>query len=83
MVHARMAKTVYPRCFGWDGADANANFPGDYKKIIVLDGIGASEEYINQQPEKILELFDGAGIEVEFQRISLDRPRGLLLDCLT
>ena len=75
-------KTVYQGYFGWDKADANANFPGFYKKIIVLDGIGASERYINEHPEKILELFDWTGVEVEFHEITLDRLKGLLLECL-
>lgn len=39
-------KTVYQRYFGWDKADANANFPGFYKKIIVLDGIYYSTEHL-------------------------------------
>jgi len=75
-------KTVYQRYFGWDEADANANFPGYYNKIIVLDGIGISDKYINEHPEKILELFDWTGVEVEFQNIFLDRLEELLLECL-
>jgi hypothetical protein len=75
-------ETVYQRYFGWDEADANANFPGYYKKIIVLDGIGVSDKYINERPEKILQLFDWTGVEVEFQDISLDRLKRLLLECL-
>jgi len=47
-------KTVYQRYFGWDRADANANFPGYYKKIIVLDGIGISERYFSEYPEKVV-----------------------------
>jgi len=75
-------KTVYQRYLGWDRADANANFPGYYKKTVVLDGLGISGEYINEHPERILELFDWTAVEVEFQQISLERLKGLLLECL-
>ena len=75
-------KTVYQRYFGWDRADANANFPGYYRKIIVLDGIGISDRYLNEHPEKVLELFDWTGVEVQFYEISLDRLKRLLLECL-
>jgi hypothetical protein len=75
-------KTVYQRYLGWDRADANANFPGYYKKIVVLDGLGVSDGVISEHPERILELFDWTAVEVEFQRISLDRLQGLLLECL-
>jgi len=51
-------------------------------KIVVLDGIGIAEEYTNEHPEKILELFDWTGVEVEFHEISLDRLKKLLLECL-
>jgi len=37
-------KTVYQTYFGWDDADANANFPGFYDKIVVLDGLGLADE---------------------------------------
>ena len=75
-------KTIYQRYFGWDAADANANFPGFYDKIIVLDGLGLAEEYMIQHAEEILELFDWTGLEVEFHTISLDRLKGLLVNSL-
>jgi len=75
-------KTVYQKYFGWDSADANANFPGFYDKIIVLDGLGLAEEYMIQHAEEILELFDWTGLEVEFHSITLDRFKGLLVDSL-
>ncbi len=78
----RSWKVVYQRYFGWDEADANANFPGFYDKIIVLDGLGIAEEYMMQHAEEILELFDWTGLEVEFQPISLERFKGLLVDSL-
>jgi len=76
-------KTVYQKYFGWDDADANANFPGFYDKIIVLDGLGLAEEYMIQHAEGILELFDWTGLEVEFHPITLDRFKGLLMDSLS
>ena len=78
----RSWKTVYQRYFGWDRADANANFPGFYRRIVVLDSIGMSDKYIEEHPEKVLELFDWTGLEVEFQKLSLDRLKRLLLGCL-
>jgi hypothetical protein len=74
----RSWKTVYQRYLGWDQADANANFPGYYEKIIVLDGLNLAEEYMTEHAEQILELFDWTGLEVEFHPISLDRFKGLL-----
>jgi len=75
-------KAVYQKYFGWDDADANANFPGFYDKIIVLDSLGLAEEYMIQHAEEILELFDWTGLEVEFYPITLDRFKGLLVDSL-
>ena len=76
-------KVVYQKYFGWDNADANANFPGFYDKIIVLDSLGLAEEYMIQHAEEILELFDWTGLEVEFHPITLDRFKGLLVDSLS
>lgn len=76
-------KTIYQKYFGWDAADANANFPGFYDKIIVLDSIGIADHYMVEHPEEILELFDWTGLEVEFHPITLDRFRGLLTNAFT
>ncbi|HEY67969.1 MAG: hypothetical protein DRI79_08465 [Chloroflexi bacterium] len=76
-------KVIYQKYFGWDDADANANFPGFYDKIIVLDALGVAEEYMTQHAEEILELFDWTGLEVEFHPITLDRFKGLLVDSLS
>lgn len=70
---------VYQKYFGWDRADANANFPGYYDKIIVLDALGVESDYSMEKAEVILELFDWTGLEVEFHAITLDRFKGLLL----
>jgi len=71
-------QTVFQNYFGWDHADANANFPGFYDRIIVLDGLGVEEDYMTNRAEQILELFDWTGLIVEFHPISLERFKGLL-----
>jgi len=76
----RSWKTVYQKYFGWDRADANANFPGFYDKIVVLDSLQVAEIYTTQYAEQTLELFDWTGLEVEFQPVTLDRFQGLLVD---
>jgi hypothetical protein len=76
-------RAIYQKFFGWDGADANANFPGFYDKIIVLDSLGLAEEYMTHHAEEILELFDWTGLEVEFHPISLGRFSTLLADALS
>ena len=76
-------KVVYQRYFHWDRADANANFPGFYDKIVVLDSLGLADEYMAQHAEEILELFDWTGLEVEFHPISLDRFKRRLKDACT
>jgi hypothetical protein len=75
-------KVVYQKYLGWDSADANANFPGFYDKIIVLDSLGLSEEYMIQHAEELLEIFDWTGLELEFQSIRLDRFKGLFESAL-
>lgn len=75
-------KTIFQRYLCWDEADANANFPGYYDKIIVLDGIGLTDEYMIRNAFNILELFDWTGLEVEFQPITLNRFKRLLLDAV-
>ena len=75
-------KVVYQRYFGWDSADANANFPGFYDRIVVLDSLGLEQEYTTERAEEILELFDWTGLEVVFHPITLDHFRGLLEDAL-
>jgi hypothetical protein len=74
----RSWKVIYQNYFGWDRADANANFPGYYDKIVVLDGLGLSEDYMSQHAENILELFDWTGLVVEFHPITLSRFKRLL-----
>jgi len=75
-------KTIYQNYFGWDRADANANFPGFYDRIIVLDSLNIADEYMSTRAEEVLEIFDWTGLAVEFHPIGLDRLKGLLLDAL-
>ena len=75
-------RVIYQRYLGWGRADANANFPGYYDKIVVLDALGLADEYMAQHAEDILELFDWTGLEVEFYPITLDRLKRLLEDAL-
>lgn len=79
----RSWKTVYQKYFAWDRADANANFPGFYDKIVVLDTLGIADEYTMQHAEEILEMYDWTGLEVEFHPITLDRFKGLLQEALS
>lgn len=76
-------KTVYQGYFHWDRADANANVPGYYDKIIVLDTLHLEDEYMTQHPEEILDLFEWTGLEVEFHPISLDHFKSLLENALS
>jgi len=75
-------KLVYQEYFHWDRADANANFPGFYDRIVVLDSLNLEEEYTTHRAEEILELFDWTGLEVVFEPVTLDRFKGLLTDAL-
>lgn len=74
----RSWKTVYQKYFGWDAADANANFPGFYDKIVVLDALGMGDAFMAEHPEEILELFDWTGLEVTFENVTLGRFKRLL-----
>ncbi len=75
-------KTIYQRYVGWDKADANANFPGFYDEIVVLDALNVAEIYQTEKVEDILEIFDWTGLPVRCHPITLDRFKGLLLDAL-
>ena len=79
----RQWKVVYQEYFGWDSADANANFPGFYDRIVVLDSLGFADEYMTQHADEILELFDWTGLQVDFESITLDRFKGLLKNALS
>ena len=76
-------KAVFQHYFGWDRADANANFPGFYDKIVVLDTLGMGDAYMAEHADLVLELFDWTGLSVEFEPTSLERFQGLLLEALT
>ncbi len=75
-------KTIYQRYLGWDKADANANFPGYYDEIVVLDALNVAETYQTERVEEILELFDWTGVQIRCHPVNLDRLKQLLLDAL-
>ena len=65
----------------WDQAKANETFP-KHGKAIMLDAVGIYDAYSQNSPEKILEFSDWMAIPIEPYRISLDRLKKLILDCL-
>ena len=66
----------------WDKGKANENFPRHTGGAILLDGTGFWDKYSQEHPEKILEFSDWMGIEIRPHRITLDRFKKLLLDCV-
>jgi len=66
----------------WDKGKANENFPQHTGGAILLDGIGFWDKYSEEQPENILEFSDWMGIEIRPHKITLDRFKNLLLDCV-
>lgn len=65
----------------WDAGMANETFP-KHDKAVMLDALGAFEEYALNSPEKVLEFSDWMGIDLEPYSISLDRLKKLLLNAL-
>ncbi|MEW6681101.1 MAG: DUF1638 domain-containing protein [bacterium] len=65
----------------WDRGLANETFPKN-DKAILLNPIGAFDEYSAKYPEEILEFSDWMKIGIEPFKISLDRFKGLLSDCV-
>ncbi len=65
----------------WDTGMANETFP-KHDKALMLDAIDAFEEYSINSPEKILEFSDWMGIELEPHKITLDRFKKLLVECV-
>jgi hypothetical protein len=66
----------------WDKGKANENFPQHTGGAVLLDGIGFWERFSEEHPEKILEFSDWMGIEIRPHKITLDRLKGLLWDCI-
>jgi len=66
----------------WDTGMANETFP-KHDKAIMLDALNAFEEYSLNSPEKILEFSDWMKIELEPYKISLDRFKNLLVECIS
>jgi hypothetical protein len=66
----------------WDKGKANENFPQHTGGAVLLDGIDFWDEYCREHPEKVLEFSDWMGIEIRPHKITLDRFKNLLLDCV-
>ena len=66
----------------WDKGKANENFPRHTGGAILLDGTGFWDKYSQEHPEKILEFSDWMGIEIRPHKITLDRLKKLLSDCV-
>ncbi len=65
---------------GWDQARANENFPRHEGGAIVLDAVGYCHQYLEEQPEELLEYSDWMGIPMQSYQVTLDRFKSLLLD---
>jgi hypothetical protein len=66
----------------WDKGKANENFPQHTGGAVLLDGIGFWEKYSAEHPEKILELSDWMGIDIQPHTLTLERLENLLLACI-
>jgi hypothetical protein len=66
----------------WDKGKANENFPQHTGGAVLLDGIGFWEKFSEEHPEKILEFSDWMGIEIRPHKITLDRLKNLLANCI-
>lgn len=66
----------------WDKGKANENFPQHTGGAVLLDGIDFWDKYCQEHPEKVLEFSDWMGIEIQPYKITLDRLKSLLSDCV-
>jgi hypothetical protein len=66
----------------WDKGKANENFPQHTGGAVLLDGIDFWERYSEEHPEKVLEFSDWMGIEIRPHKITLNRLKNLLADCI-
>jgi len=66
----------------WDKGKANENFPQHTGGAILLDGIDFWDKYCQEHPEKVLEFSDWMGIEIRPHKVTLDRLKNILLDCV-
>ena len=65
----------------WDIGLANETFPQN-DKAIILDSLDIFNEYSEQHPEELLEISDWMKIPIESYKISLERLKDLLSDCI-
>jgi len=66
----------------WDKGKANENFPQHTGGAILLDGIGFWDRYSEGHPVELLEFSDWMGLEIQPHRVTLDRLKNLLADCV-
>jgi len=66
----------------WDKGKANENFPQHTGGAILLDGIGFWDRYSEEHPVELLEFSDWMGLEIRPYRVTLDRLKNLLADCV-
>lgn len=65
----------------WDIGKVNETFPQN-DKAIILDGINFFDEWTQKHPEKILEFSEWTGLTIEEHKVSLNRFKSLLIDCV-
>ncbi len=65
---------------GWDKGTANENFPKHDGGAFVLDGVGLCDEYLNTEPEKILDMSDWMGLPLQGLHVPLQRFRDLIFE---
>jgi hypothetical protein len=66
----------------WDKGKANENFPQYTGGAILLDAVGFWEEYSERHPERILDFSDWMGIPIQPYKVSLERLKRLLSECV-
>lgn len=64
---------------GWDKATANENFPQYSGGATMLDSVSFFDQYMEENPEDILEFSDWMGIPLEAYNVSLDRIKNVLI----
>jgi hypothetical protein len=68
---------------GWDKGIANENFPRHTGGVIVLDGLGYLDTYMEENPEEFLDYCDWMGVPMQGCPCSLDRLKSLLSEQAT
>lgn len=66
---------------GWDKATANTYFP-TFNEGLILDSVGIFNEYLENNPEEILEFSDWMGIPLDAREVKLDRFKTVLISAM-